>query len=275
MGRQQVPVRETEIEMQVKKVDYMKISQCYDETRVPLIQDTLRFCLSKIVDLGKIMGDSKVLDVGCGTGIYTIPLAERTNASVVGIDSSKDMIEQAEKKEDSKRIEWLIGNAEDLPFDNARFDCVFMTMVIHQVINKKKVISEIFRVLKRNGRFVIMTKSHGQLKRSLIMTFPKIRQIDLKRFPTIPELKNMLLSAGFRNIRYNVESVGTERIFIRDYLVKIRKKFISTLTLLSEEDFQRGLKVFEKKLTDKWGNETAKETILKEYTFVVASWALD
>jgi ubiquinone/menaquinone biosynthesis C-methylase UbiE len=271
LGRQQGPARETQIEMQIKKVDYTRISQCYDETRVPLIQDTLKFCLSKISDLGKITGDSKVLDVGCGTGIYTIPLAERTNASVVGIDSSKDMIEQAVKKEDSKRIEWLIGNAEDLPFNNARFDCVFMTMVIHQIVNKKMAISEILRVLKGNGRFVIMTKSHGQLKRSLIMTFPKITQIDLKRFPTIPELRNMLLSAGFRNTRYYVESAGTENISIPDYLEKIRKKFISTLTLLSEEDFQKGLEVFERKLTDRWADKTAKETISREYTFVVAS----
>lgn len=81
----------------------------------------------------------------------------------------------------------------------------------------------------------------------------------------------MLLSAGFRNTRYNVESAGTEEIRIRDYLERIRKKFVSTLTLLSEEDFQRGLKMFEKKMTDKWGEETSKETILKEYTFVVAS----
>jgi len=69
--------------MQTRKVDYTEISQCYDETRAPLIQGSLDSCLSKIVDLGKVTIASEVLDVGCGTGLYTIPLAERTNASAI------------------------------------------------------------------------------------------------------------------------------------------------------------------------------------------------
>lgn len=256
--------------MQTRKVDYTKISQCYDETRAPLIQGSLDSCLSKIIDLGKMTIASKVLDVGCGTGLYTIPLVERTNASAIGVDSSKNMIKQARNKEDSKMVGWLICDAGNLPFDDSHFDCVFMTMVIHQVVNKKKAISEIFRVLKRAGRFVIMTKSHGQLKRSPIMTFPKIKQIDLQRFPTIPELRDMLLSAGFRKTWYNVESTGIREISVPDYLEKVGKKFISTLTLLNEEEFQRGLKIFEKTLTGKRGDKTVKVRTLNEYTFVTA-----
>ena len=252
--------------MQGKKVDYTKISQCYDETRVPLIQDTLEFYLSKIVDLGKIKDGSKVLDVGCGTGIYTIPLARRTDALVVGLDSSKDMLEKANKKEGSHRVEWRIGDAEDLPFDDAHFDCAFMTMVIHQIVSKRRAIDEIHRVLKRKGRLVIMTKSYGQLKRSVIMSFPKTRKIDLERFPTIPTLKDMLSSVGFRNTRYHVVAAGTVNVPIEDFLDRTRKKFVSTLTLLSEEEFQKGLRTFERKMREKWEDEII---YVKEYTFVV------
>jgi ubiquinone/menaquinone biosynthesis C-methylase UbiE len=257
-------------EMESKKVDYTPISKYYNDTRVPS-PHVLEFWLSKTVDLGKVSTGSMVLDVGCGTGIYTIPLTKKTDALVLGLDSARDMIKKARIKEDGQRVEWQIGDAENLPFNNAHFDCAIMTMMIHQIVNKKKATDEIYRVLKKNGTLVIMTKSHGQLKRSVIMDFPKIRQIDLKRFPTIPMLRYMLLSAGFENTRYHVVSRGVTKVSMEEYLEKIRKKFISTLTLLSEEEFQRGLKIFEKRLRDEWGKKDNGNEIIyeNEYTFVV------
>jgi len=149
--------------MQSKKVDYTLISKHYDDTRVPP-PHILEFWLSKIVELGKVSAGSVVLDVGCGTGIYTIPLAKKTGAIVFGLDSAKEMIEKAEVKEDGQRVEWQVGDAENLPFANARFDRVIMTMVIHLMVTKQKAIDEIYRVLKKNGTLVIMTKSHRQLR---------------------------------------------------------------------------------------------------------------
>jgi len=256
--------------MQSRKVDYTLISKHYDDTRAPAPQ-VLEFWLSKIVDLGRISAGSVVLDVGCGTGIFTIPLAIKTDAVVFGLDSVKEMIREARVKEDSQRVEWQVGDAENLPFDSDHFNCAFMTMVIHQIVNKKKTIDEMHRVLKKNGTLVIMTKSHGQLRRSEIMDFPKTKPIDLKRFPTIPMLQCMLLSAGFENARYHVISRGVVKIPIEEYLEKIRKKYISTLTLLSEEDFQKGLKIFEKKLREKWVKKENKNQVVyeNEYTFIV------
>jgi len=256
--------------MQSKKVDYTLISKNYDDIRVPS-PHVWEFWLSKIADLGKISVGSIVLDIGCGTGIYTIPLAKKTNTVVFGLDSAREMIKKARLKEYGQRVEWQVGDAENLPFDNAHFDCAIMTMVIHQMHNKQKAINEIYRVLKKNGSLVIMTKSQRQLRRSIIHDFPKTIQIDLKRFPTIPTLKHILLSASFENVRHYVVSGGLFRVSIEEYLEKVRKKFISTLTLLSEEDFQKGLKTFEKRLREKGtkkgtGNEIVDEN---EFTFVV------
>jgi len=248
--------------MENKKIDYTLISKCYDETRVPS-QNILESRLSKIINLGKISTSLMVLDIGCGTGIYTIAIAEKTNAVVFGLDSSKEMIKRAKMKKDNL-VKWLIGNAENLPFNNGHFDCVIMNMVIHQIINRNKAVNEVYRVLKKNGTFLVMTKSHGHLRRSLLMDFPKTRQIDLKRFPTIPTIKHIMLSAGFENARYHVVSEGVTRVSMEDYLEKIRKKFISTLTLLSEEDFQKGLNIFEKKLKEKIGKQDTGNEITYE-----------
>jgi len=256
--------------MENKKVDYTLISKCYDETRVPS-QNILESRLSKIINLGKISTSLVVLDVGCGTGIYTIPIAKKTNAIVFGLDSSKEMIRRAKMKKDNQVVEWLIGNAENLPFSNGHFDCVIMTTVIHQIVNRKKAVDEVYRVLKKNGTFLVLTKSHGHLRRSLLMDFPKARQIDLKRFPTILIIKHIMLSAGFENARYHVVFEGVTRVPMEDYLEKIRKKFIPTLTLLSEEDFQKGLNIFERKLKEKIGKQdTGNEiTFETEDTFIV------
>ena len=256
--------------MQSKKVDYTLISKHYDDTRVPP-PHVLEFWLSKIADLGKVSTGSMVLDVGCGTGIYTIPLAKKTGAVVFGLDSAREMIKKAKVKEDGQWVEWQVGDAENLPFANAHFDCTIMTMVIHQMHNKQKAINDIYRVLKKNGTLVIMTKSHRQLRRSIIHDFPKTIRIDLKRFPTIPTFKHMLMSAGFESARYRVVSGGIIRVSIEEYLEKTRKKFISTLTLLSEEDFQKGLKTFEKRLREKWAEKGAGNEIVyeNEFTFVV------
>ena len=62
--------------MRSKKVDYTLLSECYDDIRVQP-PNVLEFCLSKIVDLGKISTGSMVLDVGCGSGICIIPLAKK------------------------------------------------------------------------------------------------------------------------------------------------------------------------------------------------------
>jgi len=254
--------------MRDKRIDYSEISERFDETRVPLIQSTLEPCVSKIADYSGILASSMVLDVGCGTGIYTIPLAKRTGTTVLGLDASKEMIRKAKTKQSREEIEWLVGDAENLPFSNCQFDCVYMTLVIHQIVNKKRAIEEIHRVLKKSGRFVAMTKSHGQLRRALITSFPKARHIDLERFPTIPALKSTLISAGFQNAKYHVVHGGVTRVSVEDYLDRVRKRFISTLALLSEEDFKRGYVVFERKLR---GQATANEVSYeKEYTFVNA-----
>jgi hypothetical protein len=102
----------------------------------------------------------------------------------------------------------------------------------------------IYRVLNKDGTLVIMTKSHGQIKRSLMMDFPKTRKIDLKRFPSIPALRNVLSSAGFRDIHAHIFPRGIAKAPTQDYLERIGKKCISMLALLSGEDFRRGQKIF-------------------------------
>lgn len=96
---------------------------------------------------------ARVLDVGCGTGRLTRWIGERLGprGSVVGIDPLEERIRIARAHGDAARFE--VGQAEALgAFDDASFDAVCMSSVLHWVSDKAKALAEIRRVLRPGGR---------------------------------------------------------------------------------------------------------------------------
>lgn len=227
------------------RVDYKKIAQTYDKGR-SYSENKLAFWLDILKKYGNLHSHSMVLDVGCGTGRYAIPLSERCSCSVVGIDVSKEMLEEGKKKFESNRVKWVRADAENLPFSEGIFDFCLMSMVIHHICRKQKAIGEMYRVLASNGRFLIRTCSHEQLKDLPdYYFFPQALEIDMARIPDVPILQTMLSAAGFAQV-YVHEITSPALESTEEYLVKLRSKHTSTLYLLSEQDFNRGLRKAEK-----------------------------
>ncbi|MBI5643092.1 MAG: methyltransferase domain-containing protein [Deltaproteobacteria bacterium] len=103
-----------------------------------------------------------VLDVGCGTGVLTrlADLAVGQAGNVVGIDPAAKMIGVAKKNAllQESRAEFRLAVIEDLPFEDNRFDCVLSSAMFHHLPPDLKVkgVSEVHRVLKPGGRFVLV-----------------------------------------------------------------------------------------------------------------------
>ncbi|MDP2684041.1 MAG: class I SAM-dependent methyltransferase [bacterium] len=94
----------------------------------------------------------KVLDLGCGTGRYSLYL-DSLGHSVTGIDISEDMIKLAREK--SRKVQFIQGDIRNLPFEDNRFDIVVSGLAVHYVKNLEKTINEFSRVLRPGGQLVI------------------------------------------------------------------------------------------------------------------------
>lgn len=247
--------------LKIPKSDYSQIAKYYDEMRPKAATELV----SRLIQYGKIDDDSAVLDVGCGTGRFTLSIPNVKNL-FCALDPSIDMLKQAKAKDMSSTVQWIRGDGQNLPFRDNLFNCVYMTAVIHHIENKDLALKEAHRVLGTDGSFVIMTFSHSGLKKHILRDFPGVIEIDLKRVPSVPSLKKTIKMTGFRNVHYHVVQIGEGFVSTDEYLKRVRNKYVSTLSLLSEDEFQRGLRVFEKTARKKYGARIRK---IDRFVFLV------
>lgn len=118
----------------------------------------------KVVSIVKSSKANSVLDIATGTGDLAISFAKKTNANIIkGLDLSEGMLkvgkEKILKEGLSDKIEMILGDSEDLPFDNESFEAISVAFGVRNFENLEKGLSEIFRVLKPNGTFVVLETS--------------------------------------------------------------------------------------------------------------------
>jgi ubiquinone/menaquinone biosynthesis C-methylase UbiE len=107
-----------------------------------------------VLKLAGDLNEKIVLDAGCGNGYLSERLA-KTAKRVVGIDFTEELVELAKKRYQKKNIGFKVGNLERLDFlNNYTFDVIVCNMVLMDVGNLSRVVSELSRVLKKSGVLV-------------------------------------------------------------------------------------------------------------------------
>ena len=99
---------------------------------------------------GNNLSTLSLLDIGSSTGIIDSILANRFN-SVVGIDIDKSAVDFAQKKFANRKLRFQVGNGQALNFRDSSFDVVVCTHIYEHVPNPRKLLLEIYRVLKPGG----------------------------------------------------------------------------------------------------------------------------
>jgi demethylmenaquinone methyltransferase/2-methoxy-6-polyprenyl-1,4-benzoquinol methylase len=186
----------------------------------------------------------RILDLGCGTGDLTINLARLAgkDVKIIGLDYSPPMLSRARQKaikaSVDDKVDFLHGEATHLPFPDAHFDAVGISFAFRNLTYKNPLcqphLVEVNRVLKLDGRYVIVESSQpkNRIIRSLfhfyLRCFVKPVGILLSgdrsayrylvesatRFYSHHEVREMLLSAGFRNISYRPLLFGAVGIHV-------------------------------------------------------------
>ncbi|PXY41549.1 bifunctional demethylmenaquinone methyltransferase/2-methoxy-6-polyprenyl-1,4-benzoquinol methylase UbiE [Flavobacterium cheongpyeongense] len=114
----------------------------------------------------KIVSGSRpktILDIATGTGDLAILMAQSNAEKIIGLDISAGMLEvgikKIEEKKLSNRIELILGDSENMPFEDNYFDAITVGFGVRNFENLEKGFAEILRVLKPNGVFVILETS--------------------------------------------------------------------------------------------------------------------
>ncbi len=107
--------------------------------------------IDAFVRLSGLAAGAKVLDLGCGSGVFTMLLAKRGFA-VIGLDISPALLDLARRK--NPDITYLEGDVEALPFEAGSVDGILLSGIVHHLPDPRLCAAEVFRVLKSKGRFV-------------------------------------------------------------------------------------------------------------------------
>jgi demethylmenaquinone methyltransferase/2-methoxy-6-polyprenyl-1,4-benzoquinol methylase len=117
----------------------------------------------KVLQLVSNKNPKTVLDIATGTGDLAILMTKTSAERIVGLDISAGMLDVGRKKIEAKKlsdkIEMILADSENMPFENNTFDAITVAFGVRNFETLEKGLAEILRVLKPNGIFVILETS--------------------------------------------------------------------------------------------------------------------
>lgn len=164
-----------------------------------------------------------VLELACGTGRLTKYLLEKLsdNSEIIATDLNSDMLDVAKTVINDPRVKWQLADAQNLPFQEKTFDLVACQFGFMFFADKRKALSEVYRVLKRNGTFLFNTWDEVKYNAISCITeevFTEIYGDESPSFSTrgpysyfnVDEIFNQCQQAGFSDIKFDIVSIVSE-----------------------------------------------------------------
>jgi len=169
----------------------------------------------KMIEMLALSGNEWVLDVATGTGRVARPVSKHIKTGgIVGIDQALAMLDVGHQhKEPISSYSQSAGAADAMPFKSNSFDRAFVSFSLHHFGNPSGVVKEVMRVLKGNGRFVVLDPIIEEAKDAVDAALEaKINQVFRRthgpefRFHTASSIQRLLSKAGYRIPRTNILS---------------------------------------------------------------------
>jgi SAM-dependent methyltransferase len=186
---------------------YPIVYHIYGGIKIPPVKETVE----RVTEMTDAEG-GVVLDVACGTGIYTRSIARRA-ANVYGIDISQGMLEQARKLSEGEGLDNVVlsrADVEKLPFTDDFFDAACCAGALHLFPDTVKALKEIGRVLKPEGPLAVMTFTRRRFLKYKFV-YEHLRKDHGAHIFEVDELAEWLEEAGFKD--FNPEIYGSMLLF--------------------------------------------------------------
>lgn len=114
--------------------------------------------LAKLVEVAEVQGEECVLDIATGGGHVANALAPKVK-QVVAYDLTSEILEAAKnfiESNGNRNVNFVQGDAEDLPFEDGTFDVITCRIAAHHFPNLHLFVKETFRALKKGGKFLLI-----------------------------------------------------------------------------------------------------------------------
>jgi ubiquinone/menaquinone biosynthesis C-methylase UbiE len=140
----------TRLQDKVKEIEFFNHHATSDDYNV-FTEAASNRLVDYLVATSGLEPGGEVLDLGCGSGVFT-DLLHRRGFQATGLDLSPKLLELARRK--YPELRFVEGDVENLPFDDGAADGVMLSGILHHLPEPARCAAEVYRVLRRGGRFV-------------------------------------------------------------------------------------------------------------------------
>jgi ubiquinone/menaquinone biosynthesis C-methylase UbiE len=221
---------------------YDRLAASYDESWAVHSEAFNGWMSERILERFGLQADDRVVDLGCGTGIFSNALATQVRR-VVCVDPSPEML--AQLPQNSRALVPVQASAEDvasggvgLPYEHV--DAILIKEALHHVRNRDTVVAGLTRLLAPGGRMLVVTLP-------TVISYPLFRRA-LEEFtehqPDPADIAGAMSAAG---LAVKVTYDTYRREFARDrYVTMVRNRYMSLLSKFDDAELENGITEIER-----------------------------
>jgi SAM-dependent methyltransferase len=212
---------------------YQRLGDRYDEF-LYYSPEFVRALTTKMIEMLELAPDDLFVDLGCGTGMYSIDIIEQVplKADVIGVDPFVEMLRRIPPE---ARIKGVVQDALAFSAEPGEYDKVLMKEAIHHVEDRRSLLANLHRRLRPGGRLLLV---HVPPK----LQYPLFRRAleRCERWHADPdELERLMLDAGYAVER---DALDYPHAIPKDiYFAMVKNQYMSVLSSFSSEEISAGL----------------------------------